>query len=417
MPRARRFSRRIAAAAGLIGAAGLAVVAGRAVASDRQDTAFVELNPQYDISDVYAFPSTLPGRVVLVLGLASPITPAATPTAAFGDESEVLYQLKVDNTGDAREDLVFQFTFTGPPGAQDVHVRGPLLPSMVGPANTIVGTPALEGPVAQSLGSAADLEVFAGPRDDPFFMDLEAFFGIFPDRRPVTGPFSQITQGPLTFRPAGQAVDSLRGDNHLAIVIELPVAALTNNGARPQFGVWGTTSRSRIVSSSAAGNTDPRGRLYDQIDFLGNPFVSQLTIVKANHNAFNRMQPYSFATFRTQTADFIVQIGGRPSAYANTIASVLYPDMLVVDSSKDPFTAGWLTWALGFPVGGGPPGWGGRRLTDDVVDLALRLVFSDWLSPVGASCASGQLPLCTDNVNLNDRPFLGTFPYLAPPSL
>jgi hypothetical protein len=253
---ARRFprlSRRVTVAAGLLGAGALAAVAGRILASDHQDTPFVELNPRYDVNDVYAFPAATPGRVALVLGTQSPITPANTPGARFGDEGEVLYQLKVDNTGDAREDLVFQFTFTGPAGAQQVHVRGPVAPNAVGVANTLVGNAVIDGPVGQSLGSASGMQVYAGPRDDPFFIDLEAFFRILPDRKPSTGPLSLITQGPLTFRPAGQAVDFVRGFNDLAIVVELPTAMLTGNGSRPRFGVWGTTSRSRVVSGTGTG--------------------------------------------------------------------------------------------------------------------------------------------------------------------
>jgi hypothetical protein len=241
--RAVRYS---TAAVGVLGAAALAVVAGLSYASDHQDTPFVEFTQRFDVNDVYAFPSPTPGRVVLVLGTSSPLTPAGTPVAAFGDESEVLYQLKVDNTGDAREDLVFQFTFTGSPGSQVVHARGPAAPSQVGIANTLLaGPPTLEGPVGATLGSAGAVQLFAGARDDPFFIDLEAFFRVLPDRRPESGPLSLITQGPLTFRPAGAAVDFVRGINDLAIVVELPTAALTAGGARPRFGVWGTTSRSR----------------------------------------------------------------------------------------------------------------------------------------------------------------------------
>ena len=114
--RSRGRTATLAAATALLGAAVLATLARRSDASDHQDTAFVELNARFDVNDVYAFPAARPGRVVLVLGTTSPITPAGTPTAAFGNETEVLYQLKVDNTGDAREDLVLQFTFTGAPG-------------------------------------------------------------------------------------------------------------------------------------------------------------------------------------------------------------------------------------------------------------------------------------------------------------
>ena len=242
-----RFARRATIAAGVLGAAGLAAVAGRSYASDHMDTGFVEFNPRYDVNDVYAFPNpSNPNRVVLILGTSSPLSPAGSPGAAFGTENEVLYQLKGDKTGDARADLVFQFTFSGAAGSQRVSVRGPVAPAQVGTANTLVGgATVLEGAVGTNIGSAAGMQVFAGPRDDPFFIDLEQFFRILPDRKPESGPLSQITQGPLTFRPAGQAVDFLRTFNDLAIVVELPLSALTANGARPRFGVWGTTSRSR----------------------------------------------------------------------------------------------------------------------------------------------------------------------------
>ena len=151
-------------------------------------------------------------------------------------------------------------------------------------------------------------------------------------------------------------------------------------------------------------------RVYDQVEFLGNPLVSEVTIVKAQHDAYNRTQPYNTQTFLPQTAQFVTGVAGRPAALAQTLGSVLYPDILVVDTSKDPSTAGWLSWALA-------NGWGGRKLSDDVVDVGLTAIFSSLLSPTGASCAPGQLPLCTDNVPANDKPFLATFPYLAAPTL
>jgi len=223
------------------------------VASDHQDTPLVELNQRYDINDVYAFPGSAPDRTVLVLGTSSPLTPAGTPTARFGDVSEVLYQLKIDNTGDGVEDLVFQMTFeNGGNGAQRVTMVGPVRPAQTGtqsmrvtnqPSRTIVGT------TDQVLGSATATQLFAGPRDDPFFIDLEQFFRVLPDRRPGSGPLSQVTQGPLTFRAPGQAADFVRGLNDLAIVIELPTALLTDNGQHPRFGVWGTTSLRRTAST------------------------------------------------------------------------------------------------------------------------------------------------------------------------
>ena len=233
------------ALAGLIASA---AITGVVLASDHMDTPFVEANPRYDVNDVYAFPGSTPDRVALVLGTQSPITPAGTPSATYGEKNQVLYQLKVDNTGDAKEDLVFQFTFTGPAGHQKVRMQGPVKPNEVGTANTLVtGRREIQGDVGAVLGSPTGTQLFAGPRDDPFFIDLEAFFRILPDRKPESGPLSQITQGPLTFRPAGQAVDFVRRFNDMAIVVELPLAELTDAGAHPKFGVWGTTSRARTA--------------------------------------------------------------------------------------------------------------------------------------------------------------------------
>ncbi len=220
------------------------------IASDHQDTPLVEMSPRFDVNDVYAFPSpTDPTRTVLVLGTSSPITPAQTRNFTFGTQEDELYQLKIDNTGDAREDLVFQFTFSNRPGGrQRVTMRGPVRPNEVGTVNTMV----LDGQKLKgwtnTVISKHGIKLFAGPRDDPFFIDLEQFFRILPDRRPENGPLSMITQGDLTFREAigtNPAVDFLRGINDMAIVVELPTSMIASASTNGRFGVWGTTSRAR----------------------------------------------------------------------------------------------------------------------------------------------------------------------------
>ena len=234
------------ALAALVILGGSALTVRQLMASDHQDTPLVELSPRFDVNDVYAFPSpTDPSRTVLVLGTSSPLTPAQTPSFTFGNKDQELYQLKVDNTGDAKEDLVFQFTFTGKAGKQKVTMRGPYKPGTVGTVNRLIGGKPVKGRTNTIIQSGA-IKLFAGPRDDPFFIDLEAFFRILPDRRPETGPLSTITQGPLTFRPAtgpNPAVDFVRGLNDMAIVVELPTAMLSNPATNGRFGVWGTTSR------------------------------------------------------------------------------------------------------------------------------------------------------------------------------
>lgn len=221
----------------------IAISAATLFASDHQDTPEVELSPRMDINDVYAFPGASADRIVLVMTTSSPITPAQSASASF--DPNLLYQLKIDNTGDGVEDRVLQFTFTGSGAGQQIQVRGPVAPASLGMVNRIVdASPSLTGAVNANLGAASGMQVFAGLRDDPFFLDLEQFFRIVPDRKPVTGPLSQLPETPSAsaWRPVGQAVDYLRGINTLAIVVELPVSTLTAGGSS-KIGVWGTISR------------------------------------------------------------------------------------------------------------------------------------------------------------------------------
>ena len=229
----------------LFGAAALATAISAATlfASDHQDTPEVELSPRMDINDVYAFPGASADRIVLVMTTSSPITPAQSASASF--DPNLLYQLKIDNSGDGVEDRVFQFTFSGTGASQQVQVRGPVAPASTGMVNTIVrAAPSLTGAVNSNLGSATGLQVFAGLRDDPFFLDLEQFFRIVPDRKPVSGPLSQLPDAPSAsaWRPVGQAVDYLRSLNTLALIVELPTSMLTAGGSA-KIGVWGTISR------------------------------------------------------------------------------------------------------------------------------------------------------------------------------
>ena len=239
IPRSVRLGLAAALAiAGILGARHLAF------ASDHQDTADVELNPSQDMTDFYAFPGATADRITLVLNSWPVITPAQAGTVTF--DPNLLYQIKVDNTGDAVEDKVFQVTFTGTGASQQIQVRGPIAPPVAGAMNNTISTadPVISGPINTTLGSATGVQVYAGVRDDPFFIDLEQFFRILPDRKPVTGALAALPSTPSAsaFRPAGQAVDFLAGFNVLSIVIELPTAMLTSGG-NSKIGLWGTISR------------------------------------------------------------------------------------------------------------------------------------------------------------------------------
>jgi hypothetical protein len=203
------------------------------------------------MTDVYAFPGSTSDRIALVLNSWALLTPAEAQPGVTSFDNDLLYQFKIDNTGDAQEDLVIQVTFRGSGATQKVEVRGPMAPPVVGPmGNTIADiSPTVSGTVATILGSPTGMQLFAGPRQDPFFIDLEQFFRIIPDRKPVTGPLSLLPSTPTatSFRAPGAAVDILGGTggipfNVLSIVIELPKSQLRGT-ASDKIGVWGTISR------------------------------------------------------------------------------------------------------------------------------------------------------------------------------
>lgn len=225
----------------VLAAGALAGGATVATGSDHQDTPLVELNPRMDMTDVYAFPGASPGRIVLVMNTSAFLTPAESPTAAF--DPNILYQFKVDNDGDAVEDRVIQISFEGKDANQAVVVRGPEAPAVTGAMMNVVDreAPVLRGQLNTAFGSPTGIQAFAGPRDDSFFLDLEAAFCILPDRRPATGPLAGSCALPQPgFRSPG--VNYLSGYNVLSIVIELP-SALLENGAPGKLGIWGTLSR------------------------------------------------------------------------------------------------------------------------------------------------------------------------------
>jgi hypothetical protein len=230
----------VAAVTAIVACAGTAGIIRLARGSDHQDTPDVELNPASDMTDVYVFPGSSPDRIVLVLNSWAFITPAQTATTYF--DPNLLYQFKVDNNTDGVEDKVIQISFDGTGANQTVNVRGPVAPPVAGAMGNKIASaaPAVSGNINTALGSTSGMQVFAGSRDDPFFIDLEQFFRILPDRRPVTGPLAQDTTTAGAFRSPG--IDYVAGFNVLSIVIELPTAQLTAGG-NAKIGVWGTISR------------------------------------------------------------------------------------------------------------------------------------------------------------------------------
>ena len=197
-------------------------------ASDHKDSALLAADHAADIADVYTFKSPVnPDNVVLVMTVSGFIPPSEASTTFF--DPNVLYQWKIDNSGDAVEDLVIQAFVTGTGGHQVMHFRGPAAPAATGTTDRVVlgpetATVGVSNGAAPIVASRGGMTVFAGVRDDPFFFDLVQF--------------KKIVAGEATaFRNPG--VDTFAGFSVLAIVAEFPSALLGGQ----KLGVWGTTSR------------------------------------------------------------------------------------------------------------------------------------------------------------------------------
>lgn len=201
------------------------------IGADHDEAPGVQDDQAADIADVYAWQSpTDPDNVVLALTLSDVIPPGQIELGRSIFDPRVLYQFKIDNDGDAVEDLVIQAYVVGGPNNQQMKFRGPAAPEVTGADNRVV-----RGPVSATVrvttgaepivSSRGGMTVFAGLRDDPFFFDF--------------GQFTAILAGQATsFDDPG--TDSFAGLNTYAIVVELPKSALPNiAGAR----IWATTSR------------------------------------------------------------------------------------------------------------------------------------------------------------------------------
>jgi hypothetical protein len=149
-------------------------------------------------------------------------------------------------------------------------------------------------------------------------------------------------------------------------------------------------------------------RAFNQVQRLGNPLVSEVFLAKKDHPFHGSIGPADDAmSFSASVKGFVSAFRPQATTLQATLASVLLPDMLIVQTDKAASSAGWLTWALA-------NGYGGRKLTDDVVDIGLSAIFSDLLDSTQAVCKPFTLPLCTDNVGSHST-FTAAFPYLAAP--
>src|SRR5215470_8994497 len=113
--------------------------------------------------------------------------------------------------------------------------------------------------------------------------------------------------------------------------------------------------------NSTTAPTIQQTRSFNQVQRLGNPLVSEVFLAKKDHPFHGSIGPADdAASFSANVKGFVAAFRPQATSLQNTLASVLLPDMLIVQTDKAASSAGWLTWALA-------NGYGGRKLTDDVV--------------------------------------------------
>lgn len=168
-----------------------------------------------DITDFYAFQGENTDNIVFVTNLQGLLSPSATATAAFQENTMV--EFNIDTNQDNIEDLVIQAV----PRDGKMYFFGPIAPTTTGKQSSILPnsmqiavdiTPYGSNAI---VGTSNGVKVFAGPRDDPFFMDF--------------AQYGQIIAGNATsFNDPGS--DTFAGTNVLSIVIELPKNMIGGSG-------------------------------------------------------------------------------------------------------------------------------------------------------------------------------------------
>ncbi len=385
--------------------------------SDHADTAENANRQGADMTDVYIFPSATPGNVVLVMDTHG-LIPAGMGSSVYFDPN-VLYQIKIDNTGDYVEDLVIQAKFDGVGPNQQVRIAGPLKPSRTG----LMSNFTTHSPIAGTINSlnfvpAPGMRVFAGVRSEPFFFDLAQYYMIFPDRAtPLTGvqvnlPDPDAPKAP-GFRNPG--VDFFANLNVMTIVVDLPRALLAPTGGKlGVISVWETTS---VYTS---------GYSFRQQDRLARPVINKVFATVSINPAISPMVPRHETNNKANPTDdpnrialdiqyFMTNVAGRSQAITNVVKSVLVPDVTKADLSQ----AGPAAY-LGVETGGksSPVGskFGGRALTDDVIDINLMTIFGNLVPALGLAPDDGkELPsFTTDHVGPHSD-YQSVFPYLGTP--
>ena len=386
------------------------------VSSDHADSPAVLARPGADLTDVYVFPAPDNDNNVVLAVDAHPLIAAGMGSQTFFDPG-VMYQFKIDNDGSRVEDLVIQFKASAPAnGTQKITLYGPGRPNMTGTSSTWI-EPSATFSYNKPTMLKGGVKVFAGPREDPFFFDLARFFAIIPDRNFGNhAPGKTVPPATATsFRgfPAGSGCDTSESQDFLAanrfnvlsLVIELPRTMLSPSSGK--INVWASTSVKEASS--------PYGVAYTQIERLARPAVKEAFEAFEQHDTTNRSAPTQDGALADAIVSFTKTVAGRSNATADVLKAVLIPDEMSADLSQTGVRAAYLGAETGGATGSK---FGGRGLSDDVIDISLGAIFGNTVAALKLAPDDGKESKCltSDNVTASGHRYLDRFPYIGNPS-
>jgi hypothetical protein len=309
--------------------------------SSHREAPEISKDPVADSTDLYAFVSPDdPSTVTLIANYVPLQPPDGGPNFfEFGD-ADVLYEIHIDNNGDGKADVTYQFSFTSEITNPNTFLynTGPILsltdatwnrrqtytvtrvtggtavvlgsgikcpPCNIGPLST-PDYPALAAEAVTKLGSG--ITVFAGQRAEGFYVDLGAIFDLG-DLRPFEEDHNMFGLSNTGLGQMAKGVNSTAGVNVHSIAIQVPITQLTSTGTKPAasakaatIGVWTTASRqkARVICNDpdATVNSGP----FVQVSRLGNPLFNEVIIPMAKKNYWNSQPPSADSQFAAYLA-------------------------------------------------------------------------------------------------------------------
>jgi hypothetical protein len=446
--------------------------------SSHREAPAISQDPVADNADTYAFVSPDDPSTVTVITNYVPLEgpPGGPNFFEFGDD--VLYSIYVDNDGDALPELEFQFHFkttlrnpetflynTGPigsltdpswnkrqlysvslvrgggdDGGQIIGTNLACPPCNIGPRST----PNYEALAAAAVHSLpGGISVFAGQRNDGFFVDLGAIFDL--------GDIRELNMAHLIPMATATSVDPLQTLNIHTIAIKVPIRMLTRDGSKPTdvlsstsvLGIWGGASRRKVQVRDGYGvrQSGP----WVQVSRLGNPLFNEVIVPVGEKDRWNAVDPIddvgfekyvnqpelakllpvlypgafpNLAAYSKNRADLhAILLTGIPSGVVPGFQNFTGPkpaDMLRLNVAIPPTTSN--PNALGL-VGGDAAGFpNGRRVFDDVVSIELKAVAGATIPLVDPSyTVDGAVGAVSSYLTPGTDRYQASFPYLGTP--